>query len=258
MSSRTVAASIGVVCFAFTFAFAAACATDEAAPPPLQDLAKLLASENRAEEDRARDEGRRPAEVLDFLEVGRGMTAIDLLAAGGYYTEVLSLAVGESGKVYAQNNEYVLKMRDGANDRAMTARLADGRLGNVERVDRSVRELDLPDESVDFAMTALNFHDIYNGRSPAEAVAFLEIVHRLLKPGGVLGLIDHAGGVSADDEQIHRIDEKLVAKAAVHAGFTVEATSDLLRNGADDRTQGVFAPGLRGHTDRFVMRLRKP
>jgi predicted methyltransferase len=233
-----------------------ACA-NSGSEPQENTLASKLAGEGRPAEDRARDAGRRPVDVMTFLEVAPGMTAIDLIAAGGYYTEVLSHAVGPDGYTYAQNVEYVLKMNGGVNERAMTARLAHDRLPNVERLDRDLSDLGLPPGSVDFAITALNFHDIYNGRGPKAADGFLASVYRLLKAGGVLGIIDHSGGRSADDKQLHRIDENLVVGAAERAGFEVEATSDLLRNPGDNRMQGVFAPHLRGHTDRFILRLRK-
>ncbi len=221
-------------------------------------LADALASEARPAADRARDAGRRPAEVIAFLGIRPGMTVIDLIAAGGYYTEVLSVAVGPAGKVYAQNSEFVLKMRDGANDKAMTSRLDGGRLPNVERIDRGVSELRLPPGSVDAAVTALNFHDIYNGRGPDAASGFLEAVFRVLKPGGVLGLIDHAGSPDGDNADLHRSDEALVDAAVKSAGFEIEAKSDVLRNPDDDRSKNVFDPDIRGRTDRFVMRLRKP
>ncbi len=221
-------------------------------------LAEALAIEARPAGDRARDAGRRPAEVIAFLGIRPGMTVIDLIAAGGYYTEVLSVAVGPAGKVYAQNSEFVLKMRDGANDKAMTARLEGGRLPNVERIDRGATELRLPPGSVDAAVTALNFHDIYNSRGPDTASDFLGAVFRVLKPGGVLGLIDHAGSPDGNNADLHRIDEALVDAAVKSAGFEIEAKSDVLRNPDDDRSKNVFDPEIRGKTDRFVMRLRKP
>jgi len=221
------------------------------------DLATRLADPHRAESDRARDAGRKPAEVVGFLGIEPGMTVVDLIAAGGYYTEVLSLAVGPRGHVYAQNTRFTLEIRDGANDAAMTARLADGRLPNVERLDREIGDLGLAPNSIDAAVTALNFHDIYNGRGPEAANGFLLAVKAILVPGGVLGIVDHAGG-AGDDESLHRIDEALVVAAAEQAGFIVEATSDVLRNPDDDRERNVFAEGLRGHTDRFVLRLRRP
>lgn len=221
-------------------------------------LSAALASPDRPAEDRARDAGRKPAGVIAFLGIEPGMTVIDLIAASGYYTEVLSAAVGPTGRVYAQNNEFVLKMRDGANDKALAARLAGDRLPNVERLDREIADLGLEPGSVDAALTALNFHDIYNGRGPEAADRFLKTVYAVLKPGGVLGLIDHAGSADADNTELHRIEESRVDAAIVAAGFQIEAKSDLLRNPDDDRSKQVFDPELRGKTDRFLMRLRKP
>jgi predicted methyltransferase len=234
-----------------------------APPPPAQGaeaneaLAAALASPGRPEGDRERDAGRKPTDVIAFLGIEPGMTVIDLVAAGGYYTEVLSGAVGPTGKVYAQNGAFVLKIRDGVNDEAMTARLAGNRLSNVERLDREMSDLGLAPESVDAAFTALNFHDIYNGSGRKAALRFLAAVRAALKLGGVLGLIDHSGGAGEDDAELHRIEEALVEKLAKSEGFEVEARSELLRNPEDDRTKNVFDPTIRGKTDRFLLLLRK-
>ena len=102
------------------------------------DLAEELAASGRSDEDKARDAARRPAEVLAFLGVEPGMTVMDLLASGGWYTEVLSVAVGSEGTVYAQNPPMLLGRNDGAYDKAITARLAGSRLPNVIRLDHEV------------------------------------------------------------------------------------------------------------------------
>jgi predicted methyltransferase len=234
----------------------AAPATPAEAPAAgAQDLAQALASGARSAEDRERDAGSRPAEVIAFLGIEPGMQVIDVIAAGGYYTEVLSLAVGPGGRVYAQNPDVVLKLRDGANDAAITARLAGGRLANVVRLDRELADTGIAPGTLDAAITSLNFHDVYNGRGPEAATAFLVAIRGLLKPGGVLGVIDHAGSAGADNEALHRIEESLVDAAAAAAGFEVEARSDLLRSPADDHTLNVFDPAVRGKTDRFLLRL---
>lgn len=222
-----------------------------------ETLAERLASPERPQEDRARDAGRKPAEVLSFLGIEPGMTVIDLIAAGGYYTEVLSIAVGSSGRVYAQNPEFVLRFREGRNDKALTARLAGDRLPNVVRLDQEISQVALEPGSIDAAITALNYHDIHNRSGPEAAAAFLRAVWGLLKPGAVLGIVDHSGGVG-DDEELHRIDQRVVEQAALAAGYEIAGRSDVLRNPEDDRTGSVFAPGLRGRTDRFVLKLRKP
>jgi predicted methyltransferase len=104
----------------------------------------------------------------------------------------------------------------------------------------------------------LNFHDIYNSRGAEAAQAFLTNVRDLLKPGGTLGIIDHFGSAEGDNTALHRIELSMVLAAVKAAGFELEATGELLRNAADDRSLNVFDPSVRGHTDRFVLKLRKP
>ena len=98
---------------------AAASPGAEPATPATPGLEDLLASDSRSEADRARDAGRKPAEVLEFLGIRPGMKVIDIIAAGGWYTEVLALAVGPDGHVVAQNPSFVLTYRDGALDEAL-------------------------------------------------------------------------------------------------------------------------------------------
>ena len=220
--------------------------------------AERIASDTRPEADRARDAGRKPAEVLEFLGVEAGMDVLDVMAAGGWYTEVLSLAVGESGRVTAQNPDFILRFRDGANDRALAARLDNNRLPNVSRLDKNFSELSAADGPFDVALSALNFHDIYNRDGRDGAVAMLESIGQTLKAGGILGIIDHAGDAGADNAALHRIEKSRVLEAAEAAGFVVEGDSDILASPDDDRTQAVFAEGVRGKTDRFLLKLRKP
>jgi predicted methyltransferase len=229
-----------------------------AAPEPAADLRSLLASDNRSADDKARDAGRKPADVVEFLGIEPGMAVIDVIAASGYYTEVLSLAVGPDGSVVAHNPAFVLEFREGANEKAISARLADNRLPNVTRLNKEFEELSAADGPFDAAITALNFHDLYNGRSPEDALAVLKIIHGMLKPGAVFGIIDHAGVADADNAALHRIEVAKVIETATAAGFVVDGQSNILSNPEDDHTQGVFAEGLRGNTDRFLLKLSKP
>jgi predicted methyltransferase len=152
----------------------------------------------------------------------------------------------------------VLQFRDGAHDKALTARLADGRLGNVERIDVALDESSIAKSSVDFAMTALNFHDVYNKDGEEAALAFMASVYAVLKPGGIFAVIDHVGNAGVDNKSTHRIDPALAKAAAASAGFVVEAEGDVLSHPEDDHTKMVFDPTIRGETDRFVLKLRKP
>ena len=224
---------------------------------PKTSVVVALMDESRPTEDKARDGGRKPAEVMTFLGVEPGMTVIDVIAASGYYTEVLSRTVGTGGKVYAQNPAAVLKFREGANDKALGQRL-DNRLPNVIRWDRETTALGIAPGSIDLAMTALNFHDIYNSAGKEAAVGFAKHIFDVLKPGAVFGVIDHEGAATADNPSLHRMQGGLALEALLEAGFSIESTSNTLRNSEDDLSKMVFDPSMRGKTDRFLIKAVKP
>jgi len=221
-------------------------------------LEKALANPSRPQADRDRDADRKPAQLMTFFGVEPGMTVVDIIAAGGYMTDVLAVAVGPKGKVYSQNPPVLLKMRDGIYDKEITERLAKNRLPNVVRVDADLpATAEIPPGSVDVAVTAMNFHDVYN-RDPAQGQAFMKTVFTMLKPGGVFGVTDHVGTDGADNAKLHRIPKHIAVESAKTAGFVVEAESDVLAHSGDDHTKVVFDPTLRGKTDQFTLRLRKP
>jgi predicted methyltransferase len=220
-------------------------------------LKTALSAPTRPQEDRDRDADRKPAELMTFFGVERGMTAVDLMASGGYLTEVLAVTVGPNGKVYAQNPPAFLQFGGGRYDKLITERLANNRLPNVVRVDEDLpATAHIPAGSVDFAITAMNLHDIYN-RDAAAGEKFLKDVYSVLKPGGVLAVIDHVGVAGADNAKLHRMQKQDAIAAAKAAGFKIEAESDLLANPSDDHTKGPFDPALRGKTDQFILKLRK-
>lgn len=239
---------------AFSLLLSVGCASTPQTDDPLATA--LTNSKSRSAEDKARDAGRRPAEVIAYLGIEAGMKVLDVIAAGGYYTEVLSHAVGPTGTVYAQNPARVLKFRDGANDKAMTARLANDRLPNVTRLDRELGDLGIEPNSLDAAVTALNLHDVYN-ESPAAALGMLRSIKDLLKHGGVLGVIDHEGNFGADNKSLHRMRMLDAMALGTNAGFTVQY-SPLLVNHYDEHTESVFSPTIRGKTDRFILKMTKP
>ena len=116
---------------------------------------------------------------------------------------------------------------------------------------------DLSSNSIDFALTALNFHDIYN-RSAEEAHDRFTQVYDVLKPGGVFGVIDHHGTAGADNASLHRIAFEDAVKSITAMGFSLTGASDLLVNPSDDHTLGPFDPSLGRNTDRFILRFVKP
>jgi predicted methyltransferase len=213
-----------------------------------------LASPERSAENKARDEARKPIETVQFLGIKTGDTAVDMIAEGGWFTEVLSAAVGPSGYVYSQNPPFI---PESDAEKAMLARL-----GNAKAVRVPLAQAGIV-EKADAVVTAMNLHDIYNGFNdqPAgepAAVDFLKAIYAALKPGGVLGVIDHVGVAGQDNAKLHRMLPQQARDAITKAGFTIEAESTLLANPGDDHTKNVFDPAVRGHTDQFMFRARKP
>ena len=223
----------------------------------VSELHEALQVESRSDADKARDTARKPAQIMSFLGVEPGMTVLDLMGGGGYYTEVISIAVGPEGSVYAQNPQWMLEFMNGIDDRSLSERLNNDRLPNVVRVDGDLASIALPPESVDAAFSALNFHDVYYDYGYDAALALLQQVYAALKPGAAFVLIDHAGNSGLDNNALHRIPEADLRAVVMAAGFSIEAESELLAHPEDDRSQVAFAKGLRGNTDRFVLRLQK-
>ncbi len=215
-------------------------------------------ADGRSEEDRARDAGRKPIELVAFIGIEPGMNVLDVMAASGWYTEVLSIAVGPEGHVTAQNTAGSLQRREGANEKAISQRLANNRLPNVSRLNKETHELDAGDGPFDAALTALNLHDIYNRGGEAAAVGAMTAIYDTLKPGGLFGVIDHQGLEGQNNAELHRMLKADAIRVAEAAGFTLEADSDILYSDIDDMTQHMRTEGIRGYTNRFLLRLRKP
>ena len=153
-----------------------------------QDLATTLA--DRPEGDRVRDSGRKPAEVLGIVGVEAGMDVLDLIAAGGWYTEVLSVAVGTDGNVTAQNPGWMHGFRDGALTAPLAVRVSE-RLSNVSLLDNEWTDLAEMEPQFDVALSALNIHDVYYIEGREGADQFAAAVYNVLKPGGVFGVVEH-------------------------------------------------------------------
>lgn len=221
------------------------------------DLATLLA-DIRSEEDRERDAGRKPVEVIAAMGIEPGMTVLEIIAASGWYTEVLSIAVGPEGHVTAHNTPFALQLRDGANDKALSARLVDGRRPNVSRLTKEMHELSAEDGQFDAAFTALNLHDIYNRGGDEAAAAAMSAIYTTLKPGGFFVVIDHQGLEGQDNVELHRMLKSDAIRVAEAAGFIVEIDSGVLHHHSDDMTMHMRDDSVRGKTNRFLLKLRKP
>jgi len=235
--------------------------TTQVAPAVTESIyVTAVQNESRPEADRARDAGRKPAEVLEFLGIDRDMTVLDLFSGGGYYSEIMAAVVGPGGKVIAQTNEaYLQFVGDEFRDR-----YANDRLPNVEILMAENNELAIEAGSLDAVMMVLSYHDLFSdnpdqGWPLFDVPALLAEIRQGLKPGGIVGIIDHyaaAGTPTESGNTVHRIDPAIVIAGMEAAGFVLDEQSDILRNADDDYGKSVFDPELRGKTDRFVMRFR--
>jgi predicted methyltransferase len=238
--------TISVTCAALALAGTAA-----AIAAPTGKLAAILSDTGRPETDRARDADRKPAEMIAFAGVRPGQKVAELAPGGGYFTRILSGAVGPSGKIYAIARQSTPALEAIAKDHPNVA-ITVGQPGTIAAPER-----------VDLVWTTNNYHDFKNakvGDRDASSVINAE-AFRALKPGGTYLIADHEAGkgVGASvTSTLHRIESGLVRKEVESAGFRFVAASSLLSHSADDHSQRVQESGIRGKTDQFVLKFQKP
>lgn len=218
-------------------------------------ITAAVADPARPAADTARDKDRKPAETLSFAGVKPGDRVVELAPGHGYFTRLLSAVVGPKGKVTAVTSP----AKTGAPPPPVEAIAADPHYGNVTVSLQHAAELKLPANS-DIVWTSQNYHDFHN--IPDVQVASINhAVLEALKPGGIYLVLDHAaapGSGARDTNTLHRIDEETVKQEVKAAGFELAGESNILRNGADPHTAKVFDPEIRGHTDQFILKFRKP
>ena len=217
-----------------------------------------LADKARPTEDAARDATRKPGDLLAMGEVKTGGKVVDLVMGGGYFTRILSAAVGPKGQVIAyQPAEFIqFEASYGENLKKVAAAYA-----NVTPLTTTFAAMDLPD-GMDLVLTVQNYHDLHLKPFAADTASRVNTeVFKSLKPGGIYLIVDHTAlpgsGLEAADK-IHRIDPAIVRKEVEAAGFKLESESAMLAAPADPKTANVFSPAIRGKTDQFVMKFRKP
>lgn len=220
-----------------------------------QYVTAAVADPARPGDDTQRDKDRKPAETLAFAGVKPGLQVIELAPGRGYYTRLLSAVVGPKGKVYTVTSP----PKPGAPPPPVEAIAKDPHYGNVTVLLQRAAELKLPGNA-DLVWTTQNYHDFHN--IPDVQVATINhAVFEALKPGGIYFVLDHAaetGSGARDTNTLHRIDEQTVKEEVKSAGFELAGESDVLRNKADPHTAKVFDPEIRGHTDQFILKFRKP
>jgi predicted methyltransferase len=225
-----------------------------AAPSPA--VVAALADPARTPAEKARDDQRKAAAVLEFAQIKPGDKVADLFPGSGYFTHIFAKVVGPNGVVYAAVG----------NAKESTPPPPNPAYPNV-KVDTQAWSDFGPPEKLDVVFNSQFYHDLFNPQfdpptgGPEGLAKVNKAIFNALKPGGVYVVIDHAGAPGTGYSQmntLHRIEESVVKDELKQAGFVLEAESDALRNPADPRTAMVFDPSIRGKTDQFMLRFRKP
>ncbi len=244
-----------ILCSSFLIVAAAFGSVASAATTPA-NIKVAVADSNRPAPDTARDAARKPEETLAFAGVKDGASVAELLPGHGYFTRILSKAVGPKGHIYAW-------VPPAQGDRDFSKGLKDiagnSTYANVTLVQQGFSK-GLAPAPVDLVFTAQNYHDLHNVKE-IDVAGFNKAVFDALKPGGVYLVIDHSaekGSGARDTSTLHRIDKDTVKREVTAAGFQYVGESDVLANPNDARTAKVFDESIRGKTDQFILKFRKP
>ena len=224
-------------------------------------LRRAISGPDREVTDFVRDDARKPVEVLTFLGLEPGMSVLDVYAAGGYYTFILAKAVGPEGHVYAQNTPRGLRFEEDRQEisqgEALDMKIERGQLHNVTHLVQRMEDIAIAEGSLDMVMVVQILHDYYNG-NPGRAVELLAKAKSLLKPGGIVAVIDHLGDEGLENRRFHRMLKSQAIEAGQLAGLELVADSDILHNPNDRHLRSIFDPMLNRNTDRFLLKFRNP
>lgn len=231
-----------------------------AAPAPQSNaIAAAIDDPGRPAADKARDADRHPAQLLAYAGIKPGQKVADFIMGGGYLTRILAKAVGPTGKVYAyQPAEFIQYKASYATDQDAIA----AAYPNVVTSRESLGAVAFP-AGLDAIVTVQNWHDLHLKQSTPELGGKVAAqLFAALKPGGVLLVVDHVGIAGATPfavaDTLHRGDAGATKREIEAAGFRLESQSPLYANPKDAHTAAVFDPSIRGKTDQFVYRFRKP
>lgn len=235
----------------------------DAKPSPISaSISAAMAAPTRRPDNVKLDESRKPVQVLAFLGLKDGMNVLDLFGANGYWAEIMAPAIGPKG------HDTIWQPTQFMSDKVKTY-TADltGRQSNISVIASPFEAPDLPKNYADFVILNDNYHDTYwmsekNKIPRMDPNAFLKVVYAAMKPGAVIGVIDHVANPNSDTratvDKLHRIDPNVTKADFKRAGFVLVGSSDLLRNPADDHSLLVFDPKIRGKTDRAILKFKKP
>jgi len=220
-------------------------------------ITAAIADPARPDSDREQDGERKSQQVLEFSGIRPGDRVADFIPGRGYVTRLFSKIVGKDGHVYAV-------VPDELPDRMVSSvqKLSDDpTYGNISVTRGPVNDFKTP-EKLDMVWTSMNYHDLHDAFfGPADLGKVNKAIFNALKPGGIYLVLDHAAAAGSglrDTDTLHRIDPETVKQEIEAAGFKLESQSDVLKNPADDHTMKVFNTAIRGKTDKFIFKFRKP
>ncbi len=226
-----------------------------------QFLSAAVADSGRPAADTQRDAERKPAESMAFAGVKPKSVVIELIPGGGYYTRLLSKAVGPEGRLYAVVPALPPNAPADSPDRTLPIKAIAAEAGykNITVQVLPIRALELP-PNADLVWTSNNYHDLHNAEG-LDMLKFNKSVLAALKPGGVYLVIDHTAAAEAPADvtsTLHRIRPDTVIQEVSAAGFILEGQSSVLHNAGDSHELKVFDPAIKGKTDQFILKFRKP
>jgi predicted methyltransferase len=224
-------------------------------------LAAAVADSSRPDSDTTRDASRKPEQTLAFSGIKPGDIVADYVANSGYFTRLFSSVVGSKGHVYAVEPTAFFKFQSFPKAVAELQGYAVAHPNVTVTTAAALEGLKVP-EKLDLFWISQNYHDLHDEfMGPVDTAAFNKAVYGALKPGGAYVILDHsaAPGAPADvTETLHRIEASTVRREVEAAGFRFDSESSILANPADPRTTKVFDQTIRGHTDQFILKFRKP
>jgi len=232
-----------------------------AASPVPPYAAAAVADKARPAEDVARDADRKPAEMIAFAGIKPGDIVVDVVPGKGYFTRLFAKAVGPKGHVYAYFPTEIDSMLKGKPPSVTAVTNDSANYPNASLIHAPLSQFAIP-QKADVVWTSQNYHDFHDSFfGPADLGVVNKAIYNALKPGGVYVVLDHvaeSGSGLRDTETLHRIDPAAVKKEVTAAGFEFVGEDHSLRNPSDPHTKNVFDPSIRGKTDQFIYKFRKP
>jgi predicted methyltransferase len=231
------------------------------AAAPTAQMKAAVADSSRPAADTARDENRKPADMLAFAGIGPGKVVVDLLPGGGYFTRIFAKAVEPGGRVYAYfGSQYDARLKTQGKD-------PDNQFADLKQTYKNLGVIHGPltqfvtPVPVDVVWTSQNYHDMHNKAYAMDVNEVNKAIYKSLKPGGYYIIIDHKAADSAGDdvtETLHRIKESTTKKEVEAAGFKLVAEGHDLNFPGDDGTKRVFEADVKGKTNQFMLKFQKP